>query len=84
MVNKVFTTLDRIISLIENDQPRPWSTEADPGLTLLQNNGIRYERAPDGNFEAWHINDPSFRMRANNGLLAGCRLYVVNKLGEIK
>ncbi len=77
------TTLDRIISLIEHTMPLPWSSEADHGLTLLQNYGIKFCAEGD-RFKAWREADPDVVYYASNGLLAGCRCYLAMKAKELK
>lgn len=77
------TTLDRIISLIEHSMPLPWSSEAEHGLTLLQNYGIKFERVSEGVYHAWHKDNPTERYTAPNGLLAGCRCYLALKIKDL-
>lgn len=75
--------LDQIIAIILDEPVQPWSSEAGPGLTLLQEHGIRYARhgAPDsGLFAAWHVDEPDTIVVGLNGLEAGCRLFVIREV----
>ena len=74
----VISKLDRIIAVIEDTEPRPWSSEAGPGLALLHYHGIKFAKSelfPE-NFVAWHESEPEIQYHAVNGLIAGCLCYI--------
>ena len=76
----VISKLDKIIAVIEDTDPQPWSSEAGPGLALLHSNNIRFAKSelfPE-NFVAWHQNEPDIQYHASNGLIAGCLCYIAN------
>ena len=79
--NKVkLSKLDHIIALIEDTWSQPWSSEADPGLGLLQKHKVKFAKSelfPE-NFVAWHESEPDIQYHASNGLIAGCLCVIAN------
>jgi len=77
--NKVkLSKLDHIIAVIEDTWAQPWSSEAEPGLRLLQKHKVKFAKSelfPE-NFVAWHENSPDIQYHASNGLIAGCLCYI--------
>lgn len=79
MVSNAFSKLDRIIAIIEDTHPQQWSSEADPGLTLFQREGIKYAYDHEAKqWAAWYDKYPNTRYYGNNGLVAGCVAFISN------
>lgn len=82
----VITKLDRMVSIVKGSHDLPYSTEPALGLALFDEEGIRFAKSdkdPD-HFMAWYADEAGTAVYAANGLLAGCRLYIIKHLGDIK
>lgn len=82
----VISKLDRMVSIVKGSHDLPYSSEPQLGLALLNEEGIRFAKSDKNpeQFMAWYADEPETTVHASNGLLAGCRLYIIKHLGDIK